>query len=437
MLRNLLAAALVLAGLASGAAIKRSRSGGSSADAGGLADRVPALEAELARLRLRRVELIWEQAFQSLARSENLTGPSELAAPVVALASAEGGVIEPLESGPEAEEEALLRARIAELEAELAEADPEAKARLSDSAMAAKVSSIRARFAEALKDGDGPAAMALMAELAALDERAFPALVELWGQMREAGWPGVDKRERLAWANPEVLRWALLGEGLGDDAVARRFLREAIGALRHIEPDFARQAATLLAYLEKNSPQQFNARQLRKLGNRVSKIDPYRNALRQLGRIDDPASAARLGAVANQADLPRDMRLQAIDGLRRQRSDAAENALRVAMNDADPRVRQAAELALGRRNPAATGYFITEHDRKSQARELGIAPGAIILSFEGKPVRRERDIERLRRRVKGPTASIQVYQDGQVRTVQLDPKRRLGIDGDSVQKRGS
>lgn len=333
-----------------------------------------------------------------------------------------------------------LEKKIQELKAQLDGAIAD-RDKITDEEMAAKIKKLRAEFAKAMAEGRGQDALNVLAALAALDERAYPDLVKLWGEMHKAGWPGVGRRARMGmgWGNVDVFHWALTSAGQvkGIEAdVLRAFQASSVFSLRFAEQDDAKRAATYNTFLASlPAPAPLTAEQKQLTGFRRFSLyqnDPYRATVAMVSRTNNAQSAQTLSGVISSREVPSDVKVAAVYGLVRQDDPAAEQALADAAADPDPEVKQAAELAQQQQSPPVSGYFVISVEAGSQAATKGIAPGAIIMTYNGQPIRGGRDMWILPQSAEAEDVNMTVYSGGQTLTVQVKSKEPLGIMGDMV-----
>ena len=290
-------------------------------------------------------------------------------------------------------------------------------------------------FRTAVANRDGAKALSLMKELAGLDERAFPVVVELWSEMQKNKWLGLGWRERNRWADKDILHWALKTDQLAamDPKAREDFQRSAVWMLRWYEDDPQKQAESYLAFL-KGLP--VPTEELETGGERGRRrgrddMDVYRSTLRNLSRIPSAEAARLLSDLALNPSAPADVRLLAVRGLGDQEEALSSSAMQAALSDPDPQVRQAADIELKRRNPPVAGWLITSVSNASQAAGAGLQPGAIILEYNGKPVTRTEELVRAIRGAKG-SVDVTVLQGGKRLTVSVKGGERLGVNGDGV-----
>lgn len=366
------------------------------------------------------------------------------------------------------------RARLSKLQQELAMAK---SGKLTDAEMAAKISEAKGRFALAVADRDADAAAKAMKELADLDERAFPELVAMWKEMEESNWlrerepegeagrgRGRGRRRgpggRGNWASKPFFHWVLGESSLGlTSKMVEQLQSMAVMILSFMEADKGKLALTFSEFLgtladpkelveeEPKEPAQAGNRGRRgRRGGRRGRRGPwgnryegdlYRSTLSALSRIKAPKAAETLASVALNRNLPGDVRRMATRGLRGQEGPEVDSALSTLAADANEEVRSQAERANKMNQSPVSGVYVTRINQGSQAEQLGIPVGAIIVSFDGKPVTGERDLRRFSRETKKDTVVMGVYVNGTTLQKTINAKKRLGVDGDSVTARAT
>jgi len=311
-------------------------------------------------------------------------------------------------------------------------------AKLSDAQVAERVEAARSSFGTALAGRDGAGAMAAMEQLAGLDKRSYPALVEMWQQMQKKKWLGLNKHQRRLWYRAEVFHWALSGENLGvDGKQALRFKGLALRYMNWYEPDREKQAETyvkLLGSLELPAEPDAKAKkQLRRGWER--NLDLYRGTVRQLARVRGPEAGRLLGELAGNRKAPSDLRISALNGLANKGGREADFAIAEALRDPDPQVRHSAAMVKIRRAPPATGLLVTGTGRKSEARKLGIPAGAVMTSYGGRRVRNAKELQRMMRRSRGKTITVEVTRGGIITQYKVKGGRKLGLSAVPVRRR--
>lgn len=397
------------------------------APVGSSADELAALKSDLNKAR-KRIALLEDSLNQSAAaKFSNSKDDASLPKPTTQLPKAKAKV-------------SSLQARIAELEAALKK-ERKGKGPLSDEDMRVKIDDTRAAFADALAAKDGKAAIKLMRELAELDERAYPALVELWQDMEKNKWLGLDWRKRGKWATSEIFHWALTNNDLklSDPALAKKFQKQAVWMLRWYEDDDEKKAQTYASFLAgMNVPAEMTKEEReanrRNRWGRGPGNDMFRSSLNSLADIRSAEASRVLTDLAANSAAPSDVRLTAVRGLGKQDDASSLLALRAATQDNDPKIRQTATIGLARRDPPVTGWLITSVSSKSQAEGGGIDAGSIITGYNGKPVTNTRELVNAIQAAKG-SVTLEVFQNGQRRTVTVNGGQRLGVNGEGVAKK--
>lgn len=319
-----------------------------------------------------------------------------------------------------------LAARVAELEARLQDAI-RGELVLTDAEVRQRVSELGAKLDGALESGDSATALATMTDLAEMDERAFPALLEAWQSMREQGWMGLTGAQRRLWIRGPVLHWALGNEDLGIEGKdAQRFKVMALRMLPHYEPDKGRQAETLAkVFAGLDGPGETDPRRLRRGWHRNG--DLYRGTLDRLSRIPGEVTSGILQRVADNTRLPADVRRRAVSSLWRQQDRGSARVLEAALRDNDPGVRRAAQIASLRRAPPATGILLTRVNRKGLGARSGFTPGAVVTRYNGRPVRNQRELRRAMARSRGKTVVVELNAGGVIRKVSVPGGKNLGL----------
>jgi len=427
---SLLSTLCLVLGLGLGVAFGPSLSDGSGA---GVAPEQGSDEAgaEIARL---RSSLSKAEARIELLDERLRTQPTELSAAPVSSPKPSSIAAAPALSKKSGESLAL-QARVTELEELLAKAK-RGELELSDEDVKERVDSAQASFDKAFASKNGAAAIKAMGILAKLDERAFPALVALWDRMEKGKWLGLGWRRRNGWASASVFHWALSSSSLGaGDVTGKAFRRQAVWLLPWYEQDRAKRSATFAGFLSSlPDPKEREPGQRRRRGRWEAPQDLFRGALGQLARVAGPASSEALSRVARRFDLPSDVRATAVRGLARQTDRASMAILETARRDPAPEVRGAAELGLAKRDPAVDGWLITSVTPGSQAAKAGIEVGSIVVSYDGKPVRNDGDLNRLKRGARNRKVAIQAHK-GALRSFTIQGGQTIGIDGEAVVKR--
>lgn len=334
---------------------------------------------------------------------------------------------------------ARLRTRLEKVKAELA-AEKAKNGPMSDDEMAATLRDAQDRFSLAMSSGDGAAAVQVLAQLTKLDKRAFPTVVRFWSELNDKKWLGMDWRQRRGWATAELFHWGLRDQAelaaLGPD-LAKKFEREAIWSLSRYEDDPKKQAETFAIFLDSQPrPDPLTKRDAARRGRNMGPPrDPYRSALRHLSQLPSQEASRILSRVATDPTLPEDVRSTAVRGLVRQVDDASLVALETATRDPDASVARRASVGLVKRDPPASGWLITSVTNKGQAQGLNIPVGAIITSYDGKPIRRDRDLYGAIRKTKGKeSVALTVNYNGSVQAYSVKGGR-IGVNGETVKSR--
>ncbi|MDF1663722.1 MAG: hypothetical protein P1V97_18275 [Planctomycetota bacterium] len=332
---------------------------------------------------------------------------------------------------------AQLSATIERLQRELESARKKLQP-MSDAELAAKVDEIQSNFEVALKGKDALGALAAMKALKALDSRAFPTVLKLWDALRKEDYLGLGKRERRALIDPAVMHWALSTEDLGlDEKLTARFQGAALRALRKLDGgDPEKLTKSYLAYMGRLGEPGALPEPDAKTGKRAR--DSYRQALRELSRVESPESARYLSGILGKNGYPEDVRLTALRGIARQ-ADSSEEALKAvedATFDTDPKIKSAAILVKKQLEAPVPGVFITKVRSDGQGHSLGIPVGGIIVSYNGQEVRDSGDIKRARKRAKDEFSVVKVQVNGEIREYKIKSGSRLGVDGNEVKGQG-
>ncbi|MBI2921323.1 MAG: PDZ domain-containing protein [Planctomycetes bacterium] len=121
-----------------------------------------------------------------------------------------------------------------------------------------------------------------------------------------------------------------------------------------------------------------------------------------------------------------------VDALVSLHSPESGAALRHLAGDSNPALRAAAELAIIEHSPPAAGVMITTTRPKSQAENVGLQKGDIIVSYDGKPVE---SLDKLRKSVQAKPdnqlVTVMVNRNGALVPVQITGNW-IGIDGKFV-----
>jgi hypothetical protein len=295
------------------------------------------------------------------------------------------------------------------------------------------VEEFQKKFDVAFAAKDGQSAIKAMVGISKLKD--FTAFAEVWSQMREAKWLGLDRWERRGYGSAELYHWALTTSMLGlSEEATKEFQSSALWNLRRYEKDNSKVAETLAGYLQNQAAPVEKKASNNRRGRGQQETDPYRNALNQLAQVRDSSAIETLGTVLRNTQNPRDVRLTALRGLIRQRDPGAKSHVEGALKDGDGRIRGEAEIALKRATPAATGYLVTEVTPKLPAAMAGVAVGQIITAINGQPIKSARDIITIIRAASdGQTLTITVHDGSSSRNLSMTKTgRRIGVSGDSV-----
>ncbi|MDF1667321.1 MAG: hypothetical protein P1V97_36585 [Planctomycetota bacterium] len=338
----------------------------------------------------------------------------------------------------ESAEMTSLRGQIAALKSDIQRAQ-NGEIVLDQVEIAQRIAEIKAAFEKAKAEGDGDGMVSALGELAKLGESAYPDVLKLWKQLNDSNWSGLGFRARfgMGWADKELFAWSLTAGGLGVDAeTARKFQGTAVMAYRRMEPDAAKRAQTYSTFLT-NSPApapltdaQKNATGFQRMMTMME--DPYRGAVMQVSRTNDPSSVSTLNKVISDQEVPSDVKKVALTGLAKNDSPEAAQAIDDALNDPDPEIQEAADLAKKLSEPTIAGFFIlTVTD--GPLKTAGVVPGDYLITYNGVVVRGMRDLFRLPQDAETETVEVVINSGGVIKKVEVPTDTQLGISGDYVQ----
>jgi hypothetical protein len=310
---------------------------------------------------------------------------------------------------------------------------------LNEEQIAARIAEIRKALEKALADSDGEGILSALAALAKLGEPAYPELIKIWKELNEAGWPGVGRRARfgMGWADKDLYSWALTSKSLGvDSETTRKFQGSAVMALRFVEPNASKRVKTYSVFLSNQpapAPLTKEQKSLTGMGRFFSLMeDPYRGAVMQVSRTKDPESTGVLSGIVSDQDVPSDVKAMALTGLAKQDGAEAEQAIDSALSDPDEDVQKAAEMAKQLSNPPVSGFFIyTVGD--GPLKKQGVAPGDIMLTYNGATIHSMRDLFFLPGQAETETVEIQIYSGGQTKKLTVKTDEDLAVMGEYVQ----
>lgn len=331
-----------------------------------------------------------------------------------------------------------LRGQIARLKSDIERAK-NGEIVLDQVEIAQRIAEIKAGFEKAKAAGDGDGMISALSELAKLGESAYPDVLKLWKQLNDSNWSGVGFRARfgMGWADKDLFTWSLTSGALGVDAeTARKFQGTAVMAYRRMETDATKRAQTYSVFLS-NSPApspltdaQKNATGFQRMMTMIE--DPYRGAVMQVSRTNDPSSVTTLNKVLTDGEVPNDVKVVALTGLAKNDSPEAEQAIDDALNDPDPEIQEAADLAKKLSNPTVAGFFIlTVSD--GQLKSAGVVPGDYLVTYNGAVVRGMRDLFVLPQSAETETVEVVISSGGSIKKVEVSTTDPLGITGDYVQ----
>lgn len=329
-------------------------------------------------------------------------------------------------------------ARLEELQA-LIEKAKRGEIELSEEELKARVSEIRGQFTAAIESEDGDSAIKAMKALSELDERAYPELMSLWAKMRENGWLGLNGGQRRLWFNADVFHWALKNDQLAglDEKQSLAFKVEALRYLPWYETDPSKQADTYKGILESlEAPgaemSKDDRRRLRRGWRRNG--DLYRGVVSRLAGVNSPEATEMLMNLADNNNLPVDVRAQAYRGLGRHSGPEANRLIESGMNSQNRAIRNAATIAQVRRQPPASGMLVTQVNRKGLGGRTGLAVGTVITKYNGQRIRNQHDLQRAMRRSRGKSVQIEYNTNGVITQSTVKGGKNLGIGGERVRR---
>ncbi len=273
---------------------------------------------------------------------------------------------------------------------------------------------LRSRIPELLEKGDGAGLLALMKDLAALGPEGYEGAMEIAEIFRKAFGNGEEALGiqkvafNKAFGGPMVplMQWALDHPG-------------------NASPWFRARSVHMMYW--------------------VSDVDAGPIFIAALGREKDPAVAAAMagylqrlakpemagtlaGAARTHAGDARTL-TGVLGALVELKSPQSEAALRSLASSSNPKLRDAAALALIEHSPPAAGVMVTTTVPKLQAERVGIEKGDIIVSYDGKDVASMDQLRKLvTSRPQDTLVTVMVNRGGTVIPVQVKGGR-IGIDG--------
>lgn len=288
---------------------------------------------------------------------------------------------------------------------------------LSAEQLKQEVEKLRTNFEKALAERNGGEALKTLKELAKLGKDAYPTFAELWLKIREDfegdGQLGLSYPQYyMSMGDDQFLLWALQS-GEAPEAVAR----SAIGSIPWSLTDEASSLFAKQLLQEKNPVLQAAMAQ-------------------ELSSLKSPEATKALLTLLQDPLADKKVRMEAAYALGSYSSPEAQNTLSyIAASDADSQVQKAAQSALVMQNPPASGVFLLQVVPESQATELGLEQGDILLSYNGVPLTGMDQLgTEIGKTSPEQTVQITIWQNGSVQTITAKGSR-LGVYGKFVKSK--
>lgn len=326
--------------------------------------------------------------------------------------------------------------------------------KLSAEEIQAKLSELNSAFDSAVAGKVGKEALAAMRGVGKLGEPGFVDLLRMWKTMEENEWLDVERQSRRGWGGDKAFfHWALTNNVNLDDKLLAKFQSTGIFALRFLENNKEKLAATFVSLLGKlDLPKNLEEKKEenpgagprgrggrggrgpgRGRGGRGGRNqDPYRSALRELSRIKNPSAATMLVSVYSNTALPEDVRNSALRGLLNQPTEDAKRVIREAVNDPSEKLSETATKLNELVSAKVTGYYVRSVKKGSVAEKAGIQPGSSIISYAGRVITSDRELWFLPRTQKTKTAVVVVYHNEATLNLTVETNKDLGVDGTYV-----
>ncbi|MBI3268704.1 MAG: PDZ domain-containing protein [Planctomycetes bacterium] len=276
---------------------------------------------------------------------------------------------------------------------------------------------LSARIPELLAGHDGVGLLSILRKLAELGEAGFAAAADLAAKivedMRGEGKLRLDYRALLRTLSSEKMV-PLLKFAISHDDGNASFRRLAVESLAWSDDP---EVVTLLA-------ERFGSEKNDRVAGEMASVLSNRH--------EPAATEALLAAFRTKTDRP-DLRHTVLEALWDSDNPEVDRLVQDARySDADPKVRELANLMALYRDPPAPGYLVTQIYPDSQASRLGLQSGDLIVRYNDVEISTGRTLgEETRKAGKDGDAVMVVVRQG--RTMELRLKgSTIGIDGQVV-----